>query len=180
MPTAARAQKIDLLAQELSRSQLAILTDYRGLKVADLQTLRRTLRPLGAEFHIAKNTLTAIAAERAGIKGLDGMLEGPLAIAFVHDDIVGAAKALMDFARTSRILKIKGGIYGKQVISPAEVEALSTMPPREVLQARLLGMLASPMSRFVGVLSGPSRSVMYLLQARAEQLGGGSEPMAAD
>ncbi|MER3436223.1 MAG: 50S ribosomal protein L10, partial [Chloroflexota bacterium] len=150
MPTAAKAQKIDALAQLLSQSQLAILTDYRGLTVADLQTLRRTLRPLGAEFRIAKNTLTAIAAEHAGITGLDGMLEGPLAIAFVHEDVVGAAKALMDFARTSRILKIKGGIYAKHVISPAEVEELSTMPSREVLQARLLGMLASPMSRMVG------------------------------
>lgn len=180
MPTAAKAQKIDALVQLLSQSQLAILTDYRGLTVADLQSLRRTLRPLGAEFHIAKNTLTAIAATRAGVTGLDGMLEGPLAIAFVHEDVVGAAKALSDFARTSRILKIKGGIYGKHVISPAEIEELSTMPSREVLQARLLGMLASPMSRMVGVLSGPSRSVVYLLRARAEQLGGGSEAMAAD
>ncbi|HEY8445953.1 MAG TPA: 50S ribosomal protein L10 [Thermomicrobiales bacterium] len=180
MPTAEKARTIDSLADQLSRAQLAILTDYRGLNVADLQNLRRTLRPFGAEFHVAKNTLTKIAADRVGISGLDQYLEGPLAIAFVHDDVVGASKAIIDFARTSRILTIKAAILGTQIIRSSDVEALSTLPPREVLQARLLGMLASPMARTLGVLSGPSRSVAYLLNARAEKLGGGSEAMAAD
>lgn len=179
MPTAAKAQTIDELTDLLSRSKLAILTDYRGLKVSDLQTLRGTLRPLGAEFRIAKNTLTRIAADRIGITGLTGVLDGPLALTLVYDDIVGASKAVSDFARTSRILTVKGAVLDNQFISPGDVESLATMPPREVLLGRLVGMLASPMARTVGVLGGPSRSLAYLLQARADQLGGG-EQLAAD
>ena len=179
MPTAAKAQTIDELTDQLSRAKLAILTDYRGLKVGDLQGLRGTLRPLGAEFRIAKNTLTKIAADRIGISGLDPVLEGPLALTLVYDDVVGASKAVTDFARTSRILTVKGAVIDRQFISPGDVESLATMPPREVLLGRLVGMLASPMARTVGVLGGPSRSIAYLLQARAEQQGGG-EAMAAD
>jgi large subunit ribosomal protein L10 len=182
MPTPQKARTIDELTDQLSRAKLAILTDYRGLRVSDLQGLRSTLRPLGAEFRVAKNTLTRIAAERIGITGLEGVMDGPLAITLVYDDIVGASKAMSDFARTSRILTIKGGVIDNRFIDSADVEALSTLPPREVLLGRFVGLLASPMSRTVGVLSGPSRSIAYLLQARADQMGGGvtEEAAAAD
>lgn len=172
MPTPQKATAIDELTDSLQRAQLAVLTDYRGLKVGDLQALRSTLRPLGSEFHIAKNTLTRIAAERVGIDGLAPVLEGPLALVLAYDDVVGTSKAISDFARTSRILTIKAGVLNHQVIPASDVEALATMPSREVLQAKLLGLMVSPMARTVGVLSGPSRSIAYLLQARADQLGG--------
>jgi len=182
MPTVQKARTIDELTDSLSRAKLAILTDYRGLKVADLQGLRSTLRPLGAEFRIAKNTLTQIAADRVGITGLEGVMDGPLAITLVYDDIVGASKAMSDFQRTSRILTIKGAVLDNRFIGPADVEALSTLPPREVLLGKFVGLLASPMARTVGVLSGPSRSFAYLLKAREEQMGGagGEEAAAAD
>lgn len=183
MPTPLKARTIDELTDQLSRAKLAILTDYRGLKVADLQGLRTTLRPMGAEFRIAKNTLTKIAAGRVGITGLeDEVMEGPLAITLVYDDIVGASKAMSDFARTSRILTIKGGVLDNRFIGVSDVEALSTLPPRDVLLGKFVGLLASPMARTVGVLSGPSRSIAYLLKARADQMGGGSseEAVAAD
>ena len=170
MPTAQKAHAIDEIAESLQRAQLAVLTDYRGLKVGDLQALRSTLRPFGAEFHIAKNTLTRLAAERVGIEGLEPMLEGPLALLLAYDDVVGASKAITDFARTSRILTVKAGVLNSRVISAADVEALASMPSREVLLGKLLGMLASPMARTVGVLSAPSRSLAYVLQARADQL----------
>jgi large subunit ribosomal protein L10 len=170
MPTAQKARAIDDIAESLQRAQLAVLTDYRGLKVGDLQALRSTLRPYGAEFHIAKNTLTRIAAERIGIEGLEPMLEGPLALLLAYDDVVGASKAITDFARTSRILTVKAGVLNNRVIPASDVEALASLPSREVLLGRLLGMLASPMARTVGVLSGPSRSLAYLMQARADQL----------
>jgi large subunit ribosomal protein L10 len=179
MPTLQKARTIDELTDQLSRAKVAILTDYRGLKVSDLQGLRGTLRPMGAEFRIAKNTLTKIAAERIGITGLDPVLEGPLALALVYDDVVGASKALTDFARTSRILTVKGAVLEGQFISASDVEALATLPPREVLLGKFVGLLASPMARTVGVLSGPSRSIAYLLKARADALGGG-EALAAD
>jgi large subunit ribosomal protein L10 len=180
MPTAQKAATIDALTESLSRAQLAVVTDYRGLSVGDLQTLRSTLRPLGAEFHIAKNTLTKIAAGRAGISGLDDVLEGPTALMLANEDIVAPAKAIVEFARTSRILTVRGGVLNEQFVSPEDIEAVATLPSREELLGKLVGMLASPMTRIVGVLGGPSRSLAYVLQARAEQLGGGEEAVAAD
>src|SRR5436190_8057763 len=147
MPTPQKAIAIDNLADQFTRANLAILTDYRGLTVADLQNLRASLRPHGAEFHIAKNTLTRIAAEKAGIEGLDASLEGPLAMMFAFGDIVAPTKAVTDFARTSRILTVKGGVLSNRFVGASEVEALATMPSREVLQARLLGLMVSPMAR---------------------------------
>jgi len=169
MPTRQKTQTIDAISNQLSRAMLVIVTDYRGLKVTDLQTLRGNLRPSGGEFHVAKNTLTRIAASNAGVTGLDALLEGPSALVFAFEDPVQTAKAVSDFVRSSRVLSVKGGVMGDREVSPADVEAIATMPSREELQARLLGMLVSPMVRTVGVLSGPSRSMVYLLQARSEQ-----------
>ena len=181
MPTVQKAATIDELTDQLQRSQLTIVTDYRGLKVGDLQGFRSTLRPLDAEFRVAKNTLTTIAAERVGITGLDEVLAGPTALVLAYGDIVGVSKAVSDFVRTSRVLTVRGGLLNQQLVGPTEVEAIASLPSREELLGRVVGMLASPMARTVGVLSGPGRSIAYLLQARADQLGGGQpEEMAAD
>lgn len=179
MPTVKKAQTINEIAEKLDKASLVVLTDYRGLNVADLQALRGNLRPHDGEFQVAKNTLTRIAAEHVGIEGLTPLLEGPLALGLAYGDIVGFAKAISDFSRTSRILTIRAGIIDKQLISAGEVEALSSLPSKEVLQGTLLGMLQSPMRRTVSVLAGPSRSMAYLLQARADQMQG-DQAMAAD
>ena len=171
MPTPEKARTIATLSDQLARAQLVIVTDYRGLKVADLQTLRGNLRPSGAEFHIAKNTLTRIAASNAGVTGLDPLLEGPSALVFAFADPVQTAKAVNDFVRSSRILSVKGGVMGDRPVTAADVEAIATLPSREELQAKLLGLMVSPLSRTLGVLTGPSRSMVYLLNARAEQVG---------
>lgn len=178
MPTKAKAHTIDELTEQIATAKLIVLTDYRGLRVSDLQDLRINLRKSGGEIRVAKNTLTRIAAENAGITGIESYLEGPLALGLANDDIVGFSKTLSDFARTSRILTIRGGVLDNNFITAEQVEAISTLPSKEVLQAKLLGLLQSPMARTVGVLSGPSRSVAYLLQARADELGGTA--MAAD
>jgi large subunit ribosomal protein L10 len=181
MPTQAKAVVIDELTESLGRAQLTIVTDYRGLKVSDLQAFRGTLRPFDAEFRVAKNTLVRIAANNVGITGLDPVLEGPTALVVAYGDIVGAAKAVSDFARTSRILTVKGASLGTSTISVSDVEALASMPPIEELRGKLVGMLASPMVRTLGVLSAPSRSLAYVLNARAGSLGGGDgEAVAAD
>lgn len=169
MPTRQKAKAIDGISAQLARAQLVIVTDYRGLKVGDLQVFRGNLRPSGGEFHVAKNTLTRIAASNAGVAGLDPLLEGPSGLVFAFEDPVQTAKAVSDFVRTSRILTIKGGVMGDRPVTAADVEAIATLPSREELQAKLLGMLVSPMARTVGVLSGPSRSMVYLLNARAGQ-----------
>lgn len=176
MPTAKKAAEIDELTGALSKAQLTIVTDYRGLKVGDLEGFRSTLRPFKASFRIAKNTLTIIAAERAGVSGFEGMLEGPTGLVIVEEDIVGAAKAVSDFVRTSRVLVVRGAIMENRALSTADVEALSTLPSKDELRAKVLGMLVSPMARTVGVLSGPSRSIVYLLNAKAGQ----GEAAAAD
>jgi len=172
MPTAVKAAQIDELVDRLGRSQLTIIADYRGLSVDALQGFRARLKPLDAEFRVAKNTLTRIAAERVGIEGLEPELEGPTAILFAYGDIVAPAKVISDFARTSRILQVRAGVLNNQIVTPADVEAISSLPPREELLGKLVGLLASPMTRTVGVLSGPARSVVYLANARLEQLGG--------
>lgn len=182
MPTRQKAKTIDELTDQLTRAQLTIVADYRGLTVADLQGFRGSLRQHGAQFRIAKNTLTLIAAERAGLVDLEGLLVGPTALVLAYDDPVMASKITSDFARTSRILTVRGGVMNNRLVTERDIDTLATLPSREVLQGRLVGLLASPMSRTVGVLSGPSRSVAYLLSARREQLGGivQEEPAAAD
>ncbi len=157
---------------------MTIVTDYRGLTVTDLQNLRSTLRPLNAEFRVAKNTLTAIAAEQVGIDVMRPVLEEPTALVFAFDDIVSVPKAVNDFVRTSRILKVRGGVLQNKLLNAADVEEIATLPSKQELQGKLLGLFISPMSRTVGVLSGPSRSLAYVINARAEQLEGGAAPEA--
>ena len=181
MPTPQKAATIDELTDRLTRAKLTIVADYRGLSVGDLQGLRGNLRPLGAEFRVAKNTLTTIAAGQAGIEGMESLLEGPTALVLAFDDPVQTSKVVTDFVRTSRVLTVRGGVMNNRLVSAPDVEAIATLPSREELLARLLGMLASPMARVAGVLGGPFRSLPYLLNARADQLGGGqAEAVAAD
>ncbi len=179
MPTALKAATIEQLTDQLGRAQLAIVTDYRGLGVTDLQAFRGTLRPLDAEFRIAKNTLTLIAANRAGIDALESVLAGPTALVLAYGDIVSVSKAVSDFVRTSRILTVRGAVMNNRLLSPEDVDAIGALPSRDELIGRLVGLLASPMARTVGVLSGPSRSFAYLLSARANQMNVDSEVVAA-
>jgi len=172
MPTDEKALVIDELAGLLSKARLAVLTDYRGISVAGLQQLRATLRPHNAEFRIAKNTLTRIAAERAGIDGLQPLLDGPLALVLAYEDIVAPAKAISDFARTSRILTVKGAVLDNQVIAARAVEDLATLPSREELLSKLLGLLNSPAQRLVTVINQPAQSLVRVINAYGEQQGG--------
>ncbi len=183
MPTRQKVATVNDLTDRLSRAQLTIVADYRGLSVGALQGLRGDLRPTGAEFHIAKNTLTTIAANQAGIEGLPSLLAGPTALVLAYEDPVQTSKVIVDFVRSSRILSVRGGVMNNQLITEPEITTIATLPSREVLLGRLVGLLASPMTRTVGVLSGPIRSLPYVLNARAAQLGGDgaeAEAEAAD
>lgn len=171
MPTPQKAKQIDELVDQFERAQLAVLANYRGLSVSQLQELRGNLRGSNAEFTIAKNTLTRIASSKAGVEVPEEHLEGPTAIMFAYDEVVGPAKALSDFVRSSRVLELKVGVMEGQTLSTADIETLASLPPREELLGKLVGMLASPMARAVGVLGGPSRSLANVLNARSEQMG---------
>ncbi len=171
MPTAKKAETVEELAALLGPSKIAILTDYRGLKVSEISQLRRKLREVGVEFHVAKNTLTRLAAEKVGKGEISPALEGPTAIAFGYRDEVEPAKVLADYIRTSRsTLKIKAALLGNRLIAPEKVSELATLPPREVLLARVVGQMQAPLYGLVNVLSGNLRGFVTVLQARAKQL----------
>src|SRR6266568_5023241 len=168
----ARAEKdtaIDDLIERLARAEIAVLTEYRGLSVADLQELRGRLRPAGVEYVVAKNTLTRFAAERTGRTGIVDDLVGPTAIAFGADP-VATAKALQDYTRVNRTFLLKAALLGDRRIDPKEVEQLATLPPAEQLRGRLFGMIVSPLQRTVNLLSAPLASLARLIAARRAQL----------
>jgi large subunit ribosomal protein L10 len=170
VPTPRKSAEIDQLEQKLRDASAAIVADYRGLSVAEIGQLRSQLRPAGVEFRVAKNTLTLIAAKRAGIEGLDDLLIGPTAIAFAGDDIATAARVLGDFARTSRILTIKGALMGGLRMNAEQVGQLAALPAKPQLQATLAGTIQGPLAGFVGLLNGALSSLAYTLDARAQQL----------
>jgi large subunit ribosomal protein L7/L12 len=168
----ARAEKdeaIDGLVERLARAEIAVLTEYRGLSVADLQELRGRLRPVGVEYVVAKNTLTRFAAERTGRTGIVADLIGPTAIAFGADP-VATAKALQDYTRVNRTFLLKSALLGDRRIDPKEVEQLATLPPADQLRGRVFGMIVSPLQRTVNILSAPLASLARLLDARRAQL----------
>jgi large subunit ribosomal protein L10 len=166
------------IGEKLAAADAAVLAEYRGLTVTQLADLRAALRPSGTEFKVFKNTLARRAAEVAGRDDLLPMLEGPVAIAFVNGDAVGAAKALANFSRDVPTLVIKGGLLGTKVLQSSDVDALSKVPPREELLARLAGGFKAPLARTAGALSGLQRKTAYALKALIDQRVAGGEAAA--
>jgi large subunit ribosomal protein L10 len=172
MPTARKKETVKDLSKLFNQSPVLIFTDYRGLRVSDLNNLRRQLRDKGVEYHISKNTLTTLAAKRAGVDEMSNLLDGPTAIAFVGEDIPGAAKVLQDFVRTSRILTIRGGLAGKQVLNADQVSDLTKILPREQYIAKVMGSLNMPVTSLVSVLANTIRGLMNVLNAIIDKQGG--------
>jgi large subunit ribosomal protein L10 len=157
------------VAQLLNDTENLFVSDYRGLTVAELSELRGRLRESGASFRIVKNTLGGIAADRAGREGVKDLLSGPTAVTFCGDDLVGAAKALAEFAKTHPQLEVRGGLLDASVIDPAAVKALASLPPRDVLVAQLVGTMAAPVTGLVTVLQGTISGFVRALGQVAEQ-----------
>jgi large subunit ribosomal protein L10 len=170
-PRPEKVAVVDEVKDRLRSSSAAILTEYRGMKVADLSTLRRSLKASGGDYKIYKNTLVRFAVKDLGLDELDPLLTGPTAIAFVDGDAVGVAKALRDYARINPLLVVKGGVLGESVLSAADAAALADIPPREVLLARFAGLLAAPMQQFAGLLAAVPRNFAYGLKALIDQGG---------
>lgn len=174
MATPKKEQEVKEITELLKGSNLMILANYRGLNVTQMQTFRRDLRQYDSAFRVVKNTLTGIAANNAGLEDIRPFLEGPTAIVTSGEDPVGPAKATQNFARTSRMLEIKAGVLEGNLIPVSEVERLASLPPRQELLGKVVGTMNAPLVGLVGVLSGPVRSLAYVLQARADQIGGES------
>jgi large subunit ribosomal protein L10 len=175
-----KSSVVDEIKAKLADADAAVLTEYRGLTVTQLASLRAALRPAATEYKVFKNTLARRAAEESGRADLLPLLEGPVAIAFVRGDAVVAAKALRDFAATSPALVVKGALLADRLLEPAEVEALADVPPRDELLARLAGGMRAPMTRAAGLFQSFTRGFAHALQGYVDQRVAAGGPAPAD
>jgi large subunit ribosomal protein L10 len=181
MANAEKVAEVAELTERFQNSAGAVLTEYRGLSVAQLRELRGTLGE-AATFAVVKNTLTKIAVEQAGLENeLAPLLTGPSAVAFVTGDVVETAKGLRDFARANPFLVIKGGVLDGKALTPAEITKLADVEPREVLLAKLAGAIKATTARAAGAFAALPVQMAQLaeaLRAKTEAEGGSPEPAA--
>jgi large subunit ribosomal protein L10 len=170
----AKPEKVDAvteIADRFSRSSATVVTEYRGLTVAQLEQLRHQLGS-GASYRVAKNTLVKRAAEQAGVEGIDDLLTGPTALTFVEDEPVDAAKVLRDFAKDNQALVIKGGYMDGRPISVNEVESIADLDSREVTLGKLAGAMKAKMNEAASLFAEPASQVARLAAALEEKKGG--------
>jgi large subunit ribosomal protein L10 len=187
MARADRQAAVAEIVESFNGSAGAVLTEYRGLTVKQLQDLRRSLGA-NANYAVVKNTLTKIAANQVGIQGFDDLLTGPTAIAFIQGDVVEAAKGLRDFAKANPTLVIKGGVLDGNTLDAKEIAKLADLESREVLLGKMAGAMLASLSQAVYLLNAPLAQAARLagaLQAAAEQdptilAGGAGTPAAAE
>jgi large subunit ribosomal protein L10 len=156
------------LTDQFRNSNAALLTEYRGLTVAQLKTLRKSISE-HATYAVVKNTLTKIAANEAGISSFDEELAGPSAIAFVHGDTVAVAKALRDFARANPLLVVKSGYFEGAPLSAEEVTKLADIEPREVLLAKAAGAFKATLFRAAYTINAPLSKAVRTVDALREK-----------
>ena len=174
---------IDEVSARVAATSTAVVTEYRGLTVAQISTLRRRLRSLGADYKVFKNTLVRRAITGTAVEPLGDFLEGPTAIAFVDGDVSAVAKALRDFVKEAPSLVVKGGVLDGRALSSSDLSALADLPSREIMLSQLAGLLAAPMRTMAGLLKAVPQNLAYGLSALLESRGGTalpSEPPAAE
>lgn len=166
-----RKRKEELLAGylELVRgSKGMVLTSFSGLNVKDLEGLRRKIRDLGGDFHVVKNSLIRLAFREAGLPEPQGAQTGTTAIGFASEDLPSVAKAILDVARQSGAIQLKGAWLEGMAYSAAQTEQLAELPPLPVVRARLLGVLQAPAGQLVGVIAGSVRQIVQVFKAYSE------------
>jgi len=171
LPTQQNLDRVDAIRDWIDRCTIAIATDYTGLSVTDMTSLRKALRDNGIEYRVIKNTLALLAADGSTKPDVKQIVEGPTALAFGYDDPLAAAKVLTDFVRVNRsALKVRGGVMGERVLTTQDIAALAALPSKEELLARLLGQLNAPMTGLVYVLSAPLAGLARVLQRHVESM----------
>ena len=160
------------IREKFEKAHSVVLIDYRGLTVAEVTDLRNQCRAQGVEYVVLKNTMIRLAAQELGITGLDPHLNGPTAVAFGMKDAVAPAKVITDFIKKVKKTSVKCGVVERTTIDVAGVQALSELPPKEVLIAKMMGSLNAPITGFVGVLSATLRSLVYAIDAVRKQKAG--------
>ncbi len=186
MANAEKTAAVAEITEAFRASSAAVLTEYRGLTVAQLKELRRTLSP-NATYAVVKNTLTKIAARAAGVPDIEALLEGPSAVAFVSGDPVEVARGIRDFARAHPLLVVKGGVLEGKTLSAEEIRRLADLESREVLLAKLAGGLQASLSQAVALFAAPLAQLARLVAALQDKaaadpsvLRGGSGAAATD
>ncbi len=170
---------VDDVKTRIGAAAASIVSEYRGLTVAELAELRTALEAVGGDYKIFKNTLVRRAIDGSEYQLLSEYLSGPSALTFVEGDVSAVAKALRDFSRTNPLLVIKGGLADGSLLSAADLAALADLPPREVLLARMAGALAAPLQQMAGLLQALPRNMAYGLSALIEQREAGGETLPA-
>jgi large subunit ribosomal protein L10 len=160
------------LTERLRTTDTLLVADYRGLTMPQIDELRTRLLEHGARFAVVKNTLTRRAAEAAGTDALLALLDGPTAIAFLESDgdPVAVAKALVDTARETRVLELRGGMLEGRPVEPGEIESLAKLPPVDVLRGQVLGAVTAPLTGILALFTAPLQDLYGLIDARIEQL----------
>ncbi len=163
---------VDEVSSRVSSTTTAVVTEYRGLTVAQISTLRRRLRSLDADYKVFKNTLVRRAIAGTAVEPISAFLEGPTAIAFVNGDVSAVAKALRDFTKEAPALVVKGGVLDGRALSSKELGVLADLPSRDALLAQLAGLLASPLRTMAGLLKAVPQNLAYGLAALIDSRGG--------
>jgi large subunit ribosomal protein L10 len=167
-----KAAIVEEVATQIQESEAVFAVDYRGISVPQAAELRTRLNEAGARFRVVKNTLTELAADRAGAESLKEVLEGPTAFTFVAPDggdVALAAKALADFRRTSDLLEFKGGVMGGEAVTAEQIAAIARLPAREILHGQLVAMVASPITGLVRGLNALIAGLAIQLKQIADE-----------
>lgn len=164
MAKPAKVQAVDEIREHFQNSSTAVVTEYRGLSVPQVTALRKALGDT-ATYTVAKNTLVKRAAKEAGVEGLDDLLTGPTAIAFVTGEVVDAAKALKTFTKDNKALVIKGGVMDGAPLSAAELDKIAELESREVLLAKMAGALKGNQAKAAGLFNAPASQLARLFAA---------------
>lgn len=150
--------KVAEIKEKLEKSKAVVLSKYQGLTVEEDTTLRKNLREAGVEYKVYKNTLVTLAAKELGLEGIVEYLEGPVSIAFSYDDVTAGARILNDFTKDHKNLELKAGIVEGEIYDEAKIKQLATIPSKEVLIAKLLGSIKSPIASFARVINAIAES----------------------
>lgn len=179
MPTPEKVQAVADIKEKMEGARAVYLTEFRGLTVAQLQTLRSALRETGAEYKVVKMTLAKRAADELGIEGIAEYLSGPTALTFAHDDAVATAKALKDASKENDLFILKAGIMSGEILLPEQVSRLAEIEPRDVLLGKIAGGMKAPLFRAAGLFASFNRNAANMFSQLLDKKQSGEFPDAA-
>jgi large subunit ribosomal protein L10 len=173
MPTQKKIDTVEELKQRISRATITIGTDYSGLRVPEMEQMRRRLRQASVEVRVVKNNLLRLATAETGMPELMQVVEGPTALVLGYEDPIEAAKAITEYAQSAPpTFAIRGAFMEGQVVSLDDLRDLVRLPPKPIMLAQIMGQLQSPLAEFIGLLDSPLRELASLLQSALSELPG--------